>query len=242
MAHGLVGAIALPALSFSIVALPACPSPQQTPPSPPPSRPNDPPVRPADAPKRPTFAYFTQLGEEVLNQVDVVVEGRIAAVTKLRGTDVVRVTVTTWHLGDHKQGDDEVTLLAPPDDFFAGSQQLLFLEKYETGGRFTVVNRVARSDPDFEAKLGVLTRNVALRKLDDVEDRQRAVRKMLYDDAVALETWTRQHALVELAYEKKHHPTLVTKEDREDLTKLAVRSEDEKWKKALLELLKDWPP
>src|SRR5262245_16456930 len=112
---------------------------------------------------RDSFKYFTQLGDQVLNQVDAVLYGKVVAVTAMPGTDVVRLSISTWYLGDRKEGQDQVTLLASRGDFFEGTEQLLFLKKYEGGPRYTLHNRVAKSDPDFEAKRHVLEATLALR-------------------------------------------------------------------------------
>lgn len=195
---------------------------------------------PAPTPAPPVFKYFTQLGDEVLNQVDAVLYGKVAGVSAMPGTDVIRVTITTWYQGERKEGQAEVTLLASRGDFFVGTEQMLFLKRFEGGARYTVHNRVAKSDPDFENKRKVLESTLALRKVEREEDRRRLVRKQNYDDAGARDAWTRWHALHELEWLRKRQPDLVTREDREDLSRLAARSEDEAFKKALLQLLKDW--
>jgi hypothetical protein len=200
---------------------------------------------PASAPQsraKPRFKYFTQLGDEVLNQVDAVLFGKVESIAPLRGADVVRVSIGTWYLGERKADQTEVTLLASPGDFFAGTEQLLFLKLYEGGPRYRLHNRIARSDPDFDAKRRTLEEHVALRRLEREEDRRRQVRKLLYDEAGAREKWARWHAFHELEYVRTRYPDLVTREDRDELTRLAARSADEPFKKALLKLLKDWTP
>lgn len=204
------------------------------------TRPQERPERPG-RPERPTFKYFTQLGDQVLNQVDAVLFGKVAGITSMPGTDVVRVTIATWYLGERKEGQEEVTLLASRGDFFAGTEQLLFLRRFESGPRYTLHNRIAKGDPDFENKRRVLESTIALRKIEREEDRRRQVRKQIYDDAGARDTWTRWHAIQEIEYLRKQLPAVITREDREDLTRLAARSEDETFKKALLKLLKEWP-
>ena len=190
--------------------------------------------------KRAAFRWFTQLGDEVLNRVDAVLQGKVAAVTRVHGADVVRVTIATWYLGTREPDQVDVTLFAQQGDFFVGSEQLLFLKLYDGGPRFKVHNRVARGDPDFDDKVRILEQTLALRSLDHEEDRRRQVRKQLYDGAADRGSWMRWHAFHELEYVRKTYPDLVTREDRDDLTRVAARSEDELFKKALLKLLKDW--
>ena len=192
--------------------------------------------------KAPAFRWFTQLGDEVLNQVDAVLLGRVESVVGMRGTDVVRIAIGTWYHGERRADQTEVTLLASRGDFFAGTEQLLFLKRYDGGPRYRLHNRVARSDPDFDAKLRVLEETISLKKLDREEDRRRQVRKLLYDEAGSREKWSRWHAYRELDYVRTRYPGLVTREDRDELTRLAARADDEAFKKALLKLLKDWPP
>jgi hypothetical protein len=210
-----------------------------------PPAPSPPPARPAPA----RFRWYTQLGDEVLAKVDAVLVGKVASISSLRGTDVVRVTIVRWLQGERPAAEGplakepaDVTLLANPGEFFAGTEQLLFLQRYDGGPRYVLHNRVTRSDPDFEAKLASLERTLALKDLPRDEDRRRRVRKTIYDDAAARDAWTRWHAFHELEYVRKSFPDLVTREDREDLARLAARSEDAAFKKALLKLLKEWSP
>lgn len=193
-----------------------------------------------EPPRQPEFVYFTELGDEVLARSDAVILGEIASVARLRGTDVVRVAVSRAFLGAAVADSAEVTVLAPPGDFFAGSEHLLFLDRFEGGPRYSVRNRVSRHDPDWDAKLACLERNLALREIAPVEDRRRAVRKLLWDGADAADEWTRWHTLRELRWLRGRHPDLVTREDRDDLARLAARSADERFRDALLALLLDW--
>lgn len=198
--------------------------------------------QPAPAPppvpaKPPPFVYFNELGDTVVSKCDVIVLGRVAAVKEFVGGVVVRVAVTTWLLGDHTEGEQEVALLAHPDDFFAGNELLLFLEKFEGGPRFTYLNRILKSDPDFEAKRKVLDQTLELRKLKQEEERRRQVRRLIYEGADARDSWTRWHALADLKHVLSNHPGLVTPEDRADLRALAQRSSDAKFQKALLAAL-----
>ncbi len=196
-----------------------------------------------EQPKKPAFVWYTQFGDQVLNRVDAVLIGKVEEVTALRGTDVVRVSVVDWKWGDRdaKLGSaTEVTLLAQPGDFYVGNEQLLFLERFEKGSRYTLVNRVAKSDPDWEQKLECLAANLRLKPLERDEDRRREVRKALYDGLAARVVWTRWHAWQELVYVKSKYPDLVTREDRVDLEKLANRLDDAKLKKALQKLLEEW--
>lgn len=202
----------------------------------------DAPPQPAAKPE--TTVWYTQFGADVLAAVHGVLLGKVVEVTPLRGTDVVRVAILEWRSGARPRaltGEAlEVTLLATPDDFFVGNEQLLFLKRFENGPRFSVHNRIAKSDPDWDAKLACLDHNLALQKIERDEDRRREVRKRIYDDLESRTNWTRWHSYQELAWVKKHHPTLVTYDDREDLKKLAAASEDVKLRGAVLELLKDW--
>ncbi len=197
-------------------------------------------ARAQERPGRAPFRYFTQLGDEVLARVDAVLLGKVESVTAVRGSDVVRVSVATWFVGERGVPPGEVTLLAQHGDFFAGTEQLLFLKRFEGGPRYLLHNRVTCNDPDFEAKLRVLEQNVALRKLEREEERRRQVRKLLYDDAAARDGWTRWHAFHELEHVRRAHADLVTREDREELTRLADRSADPSFRKALLKLLQEW--
>jgi hypothetical protein len=218
------------------------------PPAPPPSA--KPAEKPAEKPaakdesKPDPWVGYTQFGAEVLDVVDGVLLGKVAEVTPMRGTDVVRVTILAWRHGARPQenGHDaaEVTLLAAPGDFFVGNDQLLFLKRYEKGPRFIVHNRIAKSDPDWDAKLAVLDHNVALRALPKDEERRREVRKRLYDDLASRVNWTRWHGYQELAWLKRHQAKLVTREDREDLRKLMERCEDPKLAKSVGALLEEW--
>jgi len=197
---------------------------------------------PQAPPNRAPFKYFTELGDEVLNRVDAVMQGKVEAVTKVPGADVVRISIATWYLGVRRPDQVDVTIFAHEGDFFVGSEQLLFLKLYEGGPRYKLHNRVARADPDFDDKVRVLEQTVALRLLDKEEDRRRQVRKLLYDRAADRDAWMRWNAMHELKYVHAHHPDLVTHDDREQFTRLAARSEDEPFKKALLKLMKDWTP
>jgi len=198
-------------------------------------------LAPAQAPpQRANFKYFTKLGDEVLNRVDAVLVGRIQSVTALRGTDVVLVEVVTWHSGPRRPDQKNVTLLANHGDFYVGTEQLLFLKLYEAGPRYTLHNRVARSDPDYDAKLHALEQSLALRRIPNEEDRKRQVRKQLWEDVGARDSWTRWHAYHELEWLRGRHDDLLPREDREELARLAARSGDPEFKKALTRLLKDW--
>lgn len=245
--------------SIALVAIAACAQAQQPIAPPPPTKPADKPAeKPSEKPvEKPTdpptpkdgvkpdpWVGYTQFGAEVLDVVDGVLLGKVAEVTPLRGTDVVRVTIVEWRHGARPQenGHDaaEVTLLAAPGDFFVGNEQLLFLKRYEKGPRFVVHNRIARSDPDWDAKLAVLDHNVALRALPRDEERRREVRKRLYDDLASRVNWTRWHGYQELAWLKRKQAKLVTREDRDDLRKLMERCEDAKLAKSVGALLEEW--
>lgn len=200
------------------------------------------PQKQGEQPKKPVC--YTQFGAEVLAKVDAVLLGKVAEVTTIQGTDVVRVTVTSWRVGQPTEGStasqESVTLLAATGDFFAGTEQLLFLRRYESGPRFTVFNRIARSDPEWEAKLACLDDNLALGRIEKDEDRRREARKMLYDGLAARSSWSRWHAWQELRWVRKERSDLVTKGDRDDMRRLMERSEDAKLKSSLLALLKEW--
>lgn len=198
-----------------------------------------PPAGPKPAPAKPAFAWYSLLGDTVVSKCDAIVAGRIGAISELRGGAIVRVEVETWFYGDHAPGQDEVTLLAHPDDFFTGTELLLFLQRFENGGRFTYLNRVLKSDSDFEAKRRVLERTLALRDFPRDEDRRHEVRRRIYEDAGSIDAWTRAHVLLEIAWLRRNWPGLLTRADLADLRELARRSPDEKWKKSLLAALED---
>ena len=205
-----------------------------------PPAPGGAPTPPAEAKTAPLDPWYSQLGAEAVALSSAVVIGKVESVSQLRGTDVVRVSISEWIWGgDPDKPAAEVTLLAGRDDFFVGTSQLLFLATFEKGPRFTVVNRIAKSDPDFEEKVAVLRSVVTLRRTEPDEERRRQARKFLYDLATARGKWTRWHAIQEIASVRKRHPDLVTAEDRAELKKLAARTEDADWKKALLAALED---
>jgi hypothetical protein len=228
MVRGLVCGAWLTAAALSSV------SAQQPAPAPPPPAP----AKPAPAKPAP-FIYFNELGDTVVAKCDAIVYGKVASVKEFVGGVVVRVAVTQWLLRDHAADDGEVTLLAHPDDFFAGNELLLFLQKFEGGPRFTDINRILKSDPDFEAKRKVLDQTLELRGLKQEEDRRRQVRRLIYEGAEARDSWTRWHALADLKHVLSNHPGLVTTEDRADLRALAKRSSDAKFQKALLAALEE---
>jgi hypothetical protein len=238
MVRALLFGFALSGLGAAAPAQQPAPRPDPAPePSPRPA------PRPAPTPpksegrKAERFKYFTELGDTVINECDAIVTGRVARVTNLPGAAVVEIAVATWPYGDHAEGESSVTLLAHLDDFFAGTELLLFLKRFEDGPRYTYINRVLRSDPEYDAKLRVLTQTLALRDWKEAEDRRRQVRKLIFDDCEARESWTRWHALAELLYVRRTYPDLVTKEDVADLRAIAARSDDARFRKALLEAL-----
>src|SRR5262249_34039892 len=183
--------------------------------------------------------WFTQFGDKVLSKCDAVLLGRIQAVTPVRGAEVVRTTILTWYLGTRAENQKEVTLISNPGDFFAGTEQLLFLQLFEGGPRFTYLNRISKTDPDFDAKEKSLAQQLEIKKIDNEEDRRRKVRGFLYNNSESRDSWTRWNMLRELAYVRKEYPDLVTKEDIEDLRKVAERSQDADFKKELLRLLQN---
>lgn len=209
-------------------ALTSASAQQPAPPAPPPA-----PAKPA------AFVYFNELGDTVVSKCDAIVYGKVASVKEFVGGVVVRVAVTSWLLGEHAAGEAEVTLLAHPDDYFAGNELLLFLQKFEGGPRFTDLNRILKSDPDFEAKRKVLDQTLELKGLKQEDDRRRQVRRLIYEGADARDSWTRWHALADLKHVLSNHPGLVTSEDRADLRALAKRSGDAKFQKALLAALEE---
>jgi len=226
MVSGLVGGIFLTWSAFASATAQQPVPPEVPAPKPAPA----PPAKPAPA----VFPYFNELGDTVVAKCDAIVFGKVSSIKEMLGGAVVRVTVTTWFLGDHAADQTEVTLLAHVDDFFAGNELLLFLQKFEGGARFTFLNRILKSDPDFDAKKKVLDQTLELKKLDHEEDRRRQVRKLIYAGVDARDAWTRWHALADLKHALANHPGLVTLEDRADLRALAKRSSDAKFQKALL--------
>jgi hypothetical protein len=202
--------------------------------TPPPQVPPKPAPGPVPAkPEAPAFVWFNELGDTVVAKCDLIVLGKVSSIKELVGGAVVRVTVSTWFFGDHAADQTDVTLLSHADDFFLGNELLLFLTKFESGPRFTYLNRILKSDPDFDAKRKVLEQTLELQKLKE-EERRRQVRKLIYDGADARDAWTRWHALTDLHHALTNHPGLVTLEDRADLRALAKRSGDAKFQKALL--------
>ncbi len=202
---------------------------------------------PAPRPEPPAATgpiWYTQFGAQVLAAVDAVLIGKVIEVSGLRGTDVVRVEIVEWKHGARPVGlrgsVTEVTLLAMPGDFFVGTEQLLFLKLFEKGPRYNAFNRVARSDPDWDAKLACLDRNLALLALEKEEERRREARKLLYDDLTSTVHWTRWHAYHELAWVREKMPQMVTREDRADLRKAASACEDPKLRELVLKLLQEW--
>jgi len=191
----------------------------------------------AAKPGPPAFAWYSTLGDTVVAKCDAIVVGRIGAINELRGGTVVRVEVETWYLGEPVPGQTEVTLLAYPNDFFTGTELLLFLQRFESSGRYTYLNRILTSDADFEAKRRVLEQTLALRRLASDDERRYAVRRKIYEEAGAIDAWTRAHVLREIAYLRRTWPGLLTRDDLADLRELAKRSGDEKWKKSLLAAL-----
>ena len=204
-----------------------------------PAQPADPAAGPAGTPAKPAFAWYSELGDTVVAKCDAIVTGKVGAISELRGGAIVRVEVETWFWGARAPGQSEVTLLAHPDDFFTGTELLLFLKRFENGGRFTYLNRVLESDSDFEAKRKLLERTLALREVPRDDDRRHEVRRRIYEDAGSIEPWTRAHVLREIAWLRKTWPGLLTRADLADLRELVRRSADEKWKKALLAALED---
>ena len=110
---------------------------------------------------------------------------------------------------------------------------------YNPTPRFTDLNRILKSDPDFEAKRKVLDQTLELKGLKQEDDRRRQVRRLIYEGADARDSWTRWHALADLKHVLSNHPGLVTSEDRADLRALAKRSGDAKFQKALLAALEE---
>ena len=233
-----VSALLLAAVGPLALATCGQPPPGEGPPAAP-AKPADPAAAPAAAPAKPAFAWYSLLGDTVVSKCDAIVAGKVGAISGLRGGAIVRVEVETWFWGDHAPGQTEVTLLAHPDDFFTGTELLLFLQRFENGGRFTYLNRILKSDSDFEAKRKVLERTLALRDFPRDEDRRHKVRRRIYEDAGSIDAWTRAHVLLEIAWLRRNWPGLLTRADLADLRELARRSPDEKWKKALLAALED---
>jgi hypothetical protein len=194
---------------------------------------------PAVKPAKPAFAWYSELGDTVIAKCDAILTGRVGPISELRGGAVVRIDVEHWFDGEPEPGQTEVTVLAHPDDFFTGTRLLLFLQRYESRGRYTYLNRILESDPDFEPKRRLLEQTLALRDLKSDEERRYAVRRRIYEEAGSIEPWTRAHVLRELAYLRKAWPDLLTRDDLADLRELAKRSADEKWKKALLAAIED---
>ncbi len=200
--------------------------------------------KPVPAAANPAPVVYTQFRAEVLDVVDAVLIGKVIEVMSLRGTDVVRIEIGEWKQGVRPQGVhgpvDEVTLLAAPGDYFVATEQMLFLKLFEKGPRYSAFNRVARSDPDWDAKLACLDQNLALARIEKDEDRRREARKLLYDQLTSRLNWTRWHAYHELAWVRKNVPALVTREDRDDLRKAATACDDAKLKEKVLKLLQEW--
>jgi hypothetical protein len=198
-----------------------------------------PPDAAASPPAAPAFAWYSELGDTVVAKCDAILVGKVGAISELRGGAIVRVDVSTWYYGDRTADATSVTLLANPDDFFIGTELLLFLKKFESGERYTYVNRIIKSDSDFEPKRKVLEQTLALRAIARDDDRRREVRRRIYEDAGSTEMWTRSHVLREIAWLRAKWPDVLSREDFNDLRELARRSSDEKWKKALLAALAD---
>lgn len=180
--------------------------------------------------------YFTRFGETVLRKSQAIVLGEIDHVQPIRGGDVVRVRVIQTYKGDDTE---TVTLLAGRGEFFAGTQQLLFLEQYGEAGRFQYINRISRSDPDYDAKEECLNDHLRMESLGEEGLRRDAVKEFLRKGARSSQSWTRWNMLRELAYILKKYPELITEADRAELRKLAESSPDDEFRRKLLELLEE---
>lgn len=180
--------------------------------------------------------YFTQLGDKILSRSSLVVLGEVEAVSRaLRGGEVVTVQVTETRLGEEHKS---VTILAERGSFFAGSEMLLFLTPNE-GPTFSCLNRISRSDPDFDAKMAVLVQNLEIRELTDEESRKAHVRQILYENARSTDTWTNWNVARELQYVLQKYPDLLRAEDVKALLEVAEATSDEEFGKELRRLLRD---
>jgi hypothetical protein len=183
--------------------------------------------------------YFTRFGDTVLKKSVAIVLGEIDQISAIRGGDVVRVRVLSTHKGEEAE---YVTLLAGRGEFYAGTQQLLFLESFGDAGRYQYINRISRSDPDYDAKEACLKAHLKIEALDAEDLRREAVRQFLRDGARSLQSWTRWNMLRELDYILKKYSDLVRRTDRQELRELAKSSKDEEFRDKLVDLLDSTEP
>ena len=180
-------------------------------------------------------AYFSKFGDQILSRSICIVRGSVVSVSEAPRSEVVRIEVAKTFKGDQQ---DTLTLLANPDEFFTGSELLLFLEYFEDGPRYVSFSRISTTDPEYEAKEEFLKQQLRLEAFDNEDDRRNLARRILLENARASASWTQWNMLRELKYVLEEYPSLVRSSDREELGAIAEESTDENFRTELRRLLR----
>lgn len=184
--------------------------------------------------------YFSYFGERVLKRSQCIAVAKVDRVTPGGpGSEVVHLVVKDVLKGD--RDTTEQLLLASRGDFYAGVEMVIFLEPYGAGHFATYLGRILKSDPDFTAKLRVLRQYLALERLPDDAARAQEVRHIILKNIADTVDWVRWNALRELEHVVRDSPSLLTSEDRSQLSAACTSLADSTFKKTFLGVLARLP-
>jgi hypothetical protein len=184
-------------------------------------------------------ATFTTLGG-VLARADLVGEGTATAVTALgHGIAVVRVDFTrVLKSAPGAPAPQSAVVLAAPGDFTAGSAYLLFLDRFRDGERFTWIERLARGERDYDAKLKVLAQFIEVESITDAAARNRRLRDVLIDNLDDRELFVKWNALRELTDLAGRMPALFDDAERAAIVRVYYAEPSPSFRKGLLDVLR----
>jgi hypothetical protein len=192
------------------------------------------------AEEAPPAGTFATLGP-VLARADVVGEATAVTVTSLgHGIEVVRVDFTrVLKGGDAETGAPRsAVVLAAPGDFTAGSEYLLFLDRFRGGERFTWIERLARGERDYDAKVKVLTQFIEIEAIADAAARSRKLRDVLIDNLDDRELFVKWNALRELTGLAERQPALFGDAERAAVVRVYYAEASPTFRKGLLDVLR----
>ncbi|MFH0945470.1 MAG: hypothetical protein V2A76_09770 [Planctomycetota bacterium] len=150
---------------------------------------------------------FRTFGEQTLKKSKVVVEAKPTSVILAgRGVSVAHFEVLEVFRGDATER--ELVVLTAPGQFSVGVSYLMFLDRFQESGRLTVVNRIARGERDFAAKLKVLREFLEADQIKDSKKRALEIRSILLKNVGDPELFIKWNALAELAPFVEMHRSL----------------------------------
>ncbi|MCP5115013.1 MAG: hypothetical protein GY953_29640, partial [bacterium] len=184
---------------------------------------------------RPRFE-FQSFGKDMLSKVKVVAEAEATSVILAgRGVSVAHFKVLEMLRGEVR--GKELVVLTAPGQFHSGATYLLFLDRFHGGDRLTVLNRIAKGERDYSAKLKVARQYLKADATADPHQRALVIRTLLVENLAATDLFIRWNALTELAPFVEKHMAMFGPEQKAQMVEAYRRTPSASFRRELGRIL-----